>query len=129
MRLRSQIVLVAAADDDEKQVDFRREDEALTTVIEALDCESSQNLQLAASEANYTLAMGKVVAGKVFYIETDKELTVFLDGEVTGHKIGPPSNGTKAKLFLRGDFTTAPKITNNTTSVANVAYSIAGLKA
>jgi hypothetical protein len=129
MRLRSQIVLVAAADDDEKQVDFRREDEALTTVIETVDCETSQNLQLAASESNYVLPMGKVVTGKVFYLETDKELTVFLDGQVSGHKVGPPANGTKAKLFLRGDFTAAPKITNNTVSVANVAYSIAGLKA
>jgi hypothetical protein len=129
MRLRTQIVVVASADADEKQVDFRREDDALTTVIEDVDCETSQNLILAASEANYTLAMGKVSAGKAFYLETDKELTVFLDGEVTGHKVGPPANGTKAKLFLRGDFSVAPKITNNTASVANVAYSIAGLKA
>lgn len=128
MRLRHQIVVVASDDADEKQCAFSREDATLTTVIEDVDATSSQDIELAASELNYSMAMGKVVTGRFLYIETDKELIVRLDGEVTGHKIGPPANGTRAKWCHRGTFSAAPIISNNTAEVARVAFLIAGMK-
>ena len=73
--------------------------------------------------------MGKVVTGKILYVESDRELTIKLDGEATGHKIGAPTSGSKAKYFNRGDFTVAPSLTNNDgTNVANVSYVIVGAK-
>jgi len=127
--VRSQIILVAALDEDENNGQFIRENLTLTQLTETFDVECSGELELGASEADYALPMGKVVTGKLLYIETNQELTVKLDGEVSGHKIGAPTTGTKAKLFLRGDFTAAPTLTNNVTSVAAVSYFIAGSKA
>jgi len=127
--VRTRVVVVAALDADEKQCQFSREDSALTTLNETFDVEQSGELELAAAEADYALPLGKVVTGKLLYIETDKELTVKLDGEAVGHKIGAPTTGTKAKLLLRGDFTSAPLLTNNdATNVAAVSYFIAGSK-
>lgn len=129
VRVRSQLLVVASLDTDEKNCQFARDDTTLTTVTETFDLESSGEIELAASEADYALPMGKVSTGHILYIETDKELTVKLDGEATGHKIGAPATGTKAKLFLRGEFTSAPLLTNNdAANTAAVSYLIAGDK-
>jgi hypothetical protein len=129
VRVRSQLIVVVSQDADEKICEFKREDDNLTTVIETFDVEQSGNLVLNAAEANYALPMGKVVGGRILYIEADRQVTVRLDGEATGHVIGAPSTGTKAKLYLRGTFAAAPLITNNdATNIANVAYAIVGMK-
>jgi hypothetical protein len=122
------VVVVASLDADEKQCQFSRDDTTLTTVIETFDVESSQEIELAASEADYPLEKGKITTGRYLYIETDKELMIKLDGEAVGHKIGIPAAGTKAKFLLRGTFTAAPLITNNEAQVAAVSYFMAGDK-
>lgn len=127
IRVRSQILLVAALDADEKQCQFVRDDKTLNTINETFDAENSGQVVLAAAEADYALPMGKVATGKVLYIETDTELVVKLDGEVTGHSLGAPTSGTKAKLYLRSSFASAPVITNaDATNEATVNFFIAG---
>lgn len=129
VRTRTRIILVASLDDDEKQCQFSRPDASINEVIENFDVESSGEIELAASEADYALPLGKVVGGRLLYIETTGDLTIKLDGEVTGHKIGTPASGTKAKLFLRSEFSSAPTLTNNSaTAVAPVSFMIAGTK-
>lgn len=129
VRVRSQLIVVASLDDDEKQCQFSREDTTLTSVVETFDVESSGELELASAEVDYALPMAKVATGKILYIESDKELTVKLDGEVAGHKVGSPTTGTKAKLFIRSEFTAAPLLSNNdTVNVATVSFFIAGDK-
>lgn len=129
VRTRTRIILVASLDDDGNQCQFSRPDLALNEVIETFDVESSGEIELAASEADYALPLAKVTTGKVLYIETTGDLTVKLDGEATGHKLGTPAAGTKAKLFLRTEFTSAPLLTNDSsTAVAPVSFFIAGDK-
>jgi hypothetical protein len=129
VRVRSQIILVASLDDDEKQCQFKRDDTTLTSLVETFEVESSGEIELAGAEADYALPMGKVATGKILYLETDKELQVKMDGEAVGHKVGAPTTGTKAKLFLRSEFTSAPLLTNNdATNAAAVSYFIVGQK-
>lgn len=127
VRVRNQVVVVASQDTDEKSVQFERQDKTLTSVVATYDAEESGQVVLAASEANYTLPMGKVDVGALFYLETDQELVIKVNAEATGHKI-TPTTATKAKLFWHGEFTSLV-ISNNTTSEATVAYLIAGAKA
>lgn len=127
VRVRSQIVVVASLDSDEKAVHFERQDKTLTSVVATYDAEMSGEVVLAASELNYTLPMGKVVTGAILYIESDQELMIKLDGETPGHRI-TPTTATKAKLFLHTHFTAAPIISNNTATEAQIAYFIAGSK-
>ena len=128
VRVRSKIAIVASLDIDEKQCQFSRPDTSLSEVTETLDVESSGEAELAAAEADYALPMGKVVTGAVLYIETSGDLTIKLDGEAVGHKLKAAS-GAKAKMFLRGEFSSAPLLTNNSASaVAAVSYLIAGAK-
>jgi len=130
VRVRSQLIVVASSDSDEKNVGFQRNDTTLTSVIETFEVESSGEAELAASEADYALPMGKVFTGNLLYIETDKELTVKLDGEAVGHTLGAPSTGLRAKLYLRSEFTSAPLLTNvDAVNAASVSYFIAGEKA
>jgi hypothetical protein len=127
VRVRSQIVVVASLDSDEKSVDFERQDKTLTSVVATYDAEESGQVILAASEANYTLPMGKVLTGALLYIESDQELRVKLDGETPGHLLSP-TTATKAKLFIHSEFTAAPIITNLAATEAAVSYLIAGAK-
>lgn len=128
IRVRSQIVVVASQDEDEKVVHFAREDKTLTTVEATYDAEESGQVVLTAAEANYSLPMGKVSTGALLYIESDQSLTIKLDSEAVGHKI-KPTTATKAKFFLHGEFAVAPIITNLGTTEAVVSYLIAGQKA
>lgn len=129
VRIRHQVIVVAALDANEQDVSFKREDKAQTTVNATFETEQSGEPILAASEVDFVLPMGKVLTGQFLYIESQQQLSVKLDGEATGHKIGPPATGTKGKLLLCTEFTAAPKITNlDTTNEANVSYIIAGKK-
>lgn len=127
VRVRNQIVVVASLDADEKSVQFERQDKTLTSVVNTYDVENSGQIVLAASETNYTIPLGKVAHGQFLYIETDQELRIYLDGEVGGHLIRPTA-GTKGKLALHSYFSSAPIITNLSTSEANVAFFIGGSK-
>lgn len=127
IRVRTQIVVVAAQDADEKTVHFERQDKTLTSVQSTYDAEESGQLVLAASEVNYALPMGKVVTGALLYIESDQALVIRLDAEVTGHAI-VPTTATKAKFFWHGRFTAAPIITNSAAVEATVSFLIAGAK-
>ena len=129
VRIRTQIIVVASLDSDENQKQFARDASSLTTVIEEFDLEQSGELELAGGEADYTLEKGKVITGQFLYIETTGDLTIKLDGEAVGHKIGIPGSGTKAKWAIRSEFLSAPKITNDDpTNAAQVSYLIAGSK-
>lgn len=127
VRVRNQVIVVASLDADEKSVQFERQDKTLTSVVNTYDVENSGQIVLAASEANYTIPLGKVAHGNFLYIETDQELRIFLDGELTGHLIRPTA-GTKGKFMLHSYFSAAPVVSNISTSEANVAFFIAGSK-
>lgn len=129
MRVRYKVAISASLDDDEKQCHFSRPDSTLSEVIETHDLVSSGVLELAAAEADVPLPLGDVVGGRVLYVEVNGDTTIKLDGQATGHKLGAPTTGTKAKLLLRSEFTSAPLITNNGASAVTVAYMIAGTKA
>lgn len=126
VRVRSQIIVVASLDTEELQIQFKRETKNLTSQIDSFEAENSGAIVLGASEVNYSLPMGKVVGGRLLYIETDKPIRVRLDNEVTGHVVAPFGAGTKGKLFLMGQFTSPPIITNLDPLVANVAFFIGG---
>ena len=129
VRTRTRIVIVASLDDNELQCQFSRPDSTLSEVIESFDVESSGEIELAAAEADYALPLGKVATGQLLYLECAGDLTVKLDGEAVGHRLGVPAAGTSAKLFLRSEFTSAPLLTNNSaTAVTTVSYLIAGAK-
>lgn len=125
--VRQQLIVVAATDQNEKNCSFSREDKALSSQTEQFETEQSGEPVLAASEADYALPMGKVVTGKVLYIESTSQFSVKLNGGSEVITVGPPSTGTKGKLFLRGDFT-AVSVTNATAEEANLSYFIAGSK-
>lgn len=126
--VKSKIAITASIDEDRNQCQFSRPDSALSEVSEEFEVSSSGTLELAGSEVDHELKLGDVATGKLLYVEVDGDVTIKLDGEATGHKIGAPSTGTKAKLILRSEFTAAPLITNNGTTAVNVAYFIAGSK-
>jgi hypothetical protein len=128
MRVRSQLIVVASLDANERDVGFERQNETQTSLIEEFEVESSGTLVLSAAEADYALPMAKVSLGKLLYLETDQELTVKLDGEAVGHMIGAPTSGTKAKLYMRTEFSSAPLLTNNASVEAVVSFFIAGDK-
>ena len=129
VRTRTKVVVIASLDDNEQQCQFARPDSTLSEVIESFDVESSGEIELAGAEADYALPLGKVATGKLLYIETPGDLTLTLDGEAAGHKLGAPAAGTKAKLLLRTEFTSTPLLTNNNaTVVAAVSFLIAGSK-
>ena len=130
MRLRTRIVITASLDAVELNCKFSRPDTTLSEVIETFDVVSSGTVELSASEANHVLPLGDIVNGRYLYIEADGDVTIKHDGEVTGHKLGAASTGTKAKVSMRTEFTSAPSLTNNSsTAVATVAYCLAGMKA
>jgi hypothetical protein len=124
--LRSQVVLVAALDDEEKDIHFRREDATLSTINHEFAAESSDHLVMAASETGFDLAMGKVATGAFLYIETDKDLNLKFDGGAETIPIKPTGAGVKGKLLLMSSFTTAPQLDNTTSELANISYIIAG---
>lgn len=128
MRVRSQLIVVASLDANERDVGFERQNETQTSLIEEFEVESSGTLVLSAAEADYALPMAKVALGKLLYLETDQELTVKFDGEAAGHKIGAPTTGTKAKLYMRTEFASTPLLTNNASVEAVVSFFIAGDK-
>jgi hypothetical protein len=128
MRVRSQLIVVASLDANERDVGFERQNETQTSLIEEFDVESSGTLVLSAAEVDYAIPLGKVATGKLLYLETDQDLTVKLDGEAVGHKIGAPTSGTKAKLYMRTEFVNAPLLTNNASVEAVVSFFIAGDK-
>ena len=128
--IRTRAIVVASLDTDAKLVQFKREDSTIDQVTETFDLEASDTIELAASEADYALQKGKIANIQFIYIESDRALTIKLDGEVAGHKIGPPATGTKAKLLLRtSGMTAVPTLTNDDTSnAATVSYILAGSK-
>lgn len=129
VRIRTQIIVVASLDADEKRKQFERQDTTLTTVIDTFDLEQSGELELGAGETNYTLEKGKIITGQYLYVETDRELMIRFDGEATGHRLGAPAVGTKAKMCWRTSFVSPPILTNlDGTNPAQVSYLIAGTK-
>jgi hypothetical protein len=126
-RVRSQVVLVASLDTDEKQVHFERSDATLNGAIATHAAEASDHLTLAAAEADYALPLGKVVTGQYLYIETDTELGLKLDGSADEQILKPPASGVSARFSAHMEFTTAPLVTNkDATAVATMSYFIAG---
>lgn len=126
--VRQQVILSSSTDLNEQNSTYRREDKALTSQTETFETEQSGEPILAASEANYVLPMGKVVTGRVLYIESVRELTVKLNGAATGFKVGPPSTGTKGRLYLRGVITSVSVTNDDAVNEAEVSYFIAGSK-
>lgn len=130
--VRSRVVLVAALDEDEKDLQLKREDETLTTINHEFEAEESGHHVLAASETGFNVPMGKVATGELLYIETSQEITVKLDGGAEEIPIKPTGAGTKGKLLLMTSFTTAPQLDNDvvaTAAEANITVLIAGAKA
>lgn len=124
--LRSRVVVLAAMDADEKDVQFKREDETLTTINHQFEAEESGHTVLAASELAFDLPMGKVATAALLYIESDQELNLRFDGGVENIPIKPTGAGVRGKLLLMTEFTTAPQIDNAAAAVANVTFLIAG---
>jgi len=126
---RTRVVLVAALDEDEKDVQLKREDETQTTMNHEFAAEESGHIVMAASEADFSLPMGKVATAALIYVETDQALTLKFDGGSETIPITPASAGTKGKLLLFTSFTTAPQLTNTATEAANVTFMISGATA
>lgn len=124
--VRSRVVVVAAMDSDEKDVQLKREDETLTTINSEFQAEESGHVVLSASETGFNLPMGKVATGALLMIETDKELVLYFNGGAESIPVKPAAAGVKGKLLLFTEFTTAPQLDNATAEVANVTFLIAG---
>jgi len=123
-----QVKISVALEADEKNISFQRSDETTNKVTRTdLEVEESGNLMLAALTSNYPVPMGKVVTGKLLFIETDKEITVKLEGSATAIKLTPSSDSYKARFFMEGSFTVGPTISTATGITPKVAYCIAGL--
>jgi len=127
--IRHRVVVVAAMDSDEKNLQLKREDETLTTVNDELAAEESGHAVLGSGETGFSLPMGKVATGALLFIESDKELVLNFDGGAEDIPIKPTQSGVKAKLLLTSSFTTAPSLDNATSEVANVTFLIAGATA
>jgi hypothetical protein len=127
--VRTRVVVVAAMDSDEKDVQLKREDQTQTTVNHQFAAEESGHIVLGASETNFNLPMGKVATGALLFIESDQELNLRFDGGAEDIPIKPTGAGVKAKLLLTSDFTTAPQVDNTAAVVANVTFLIAGATA
>jgi len=128
VRVRYKVAIMASIDDDENQCQFSRPDSTLSEVIETHEVSASGTIELTASEVDHPLPLGDVVGGRILYVEVNGDVSIKLDGEAVGHKLGAPATGTKAKLMLRSEFTAAPLITNNGLTAIEVAYFLAGSK-
>ncbi len=131
IKVRHQLIVVASevptpANDDELIRHFVREVTSVTEVTEASFAhEESGSFEVAASGST-TLPLGSVVNGKILYIEAGGDLTVRLDGEVTGHALRAQAAGVKRKFFLSTLFTAAPILVNSGTAVVQGSFLIAG---
>jgi hypothetical protein len=120
-----QILMNISQDTDQRLVNFKRAENVTTTTIRTdLTKETSQGLIVPAGASNMALAQGALTTVKLFYLETDRELTVKFNSEVTGHLVSP-ATGMKAKIFWEGTFT-AITVSNAGTEDANVTYAVAG---
>lgn len=128
VRVRYKVAIIASIDTDENQCQFSRPDSVLSEVIETHEVSASGTIELTASEVDHALPLGDVVGGRVLYVEVAGDVTIKLDGEAVGHKLGAPATGTRAKLMLRSEFTSSPLLTNNSAVAVEVAYFIAGAK-
>lgn len=125
-RVRAQVTLVASLDTNEKQVHFERSDATLNGAVSTHEAEASDHITLAASEANYTLPLGKILTGQYIYIESDQQLGLKLDGSADEQLLTPPASGVGARFSAHLSFTTAPVISNKASAVAVVSYFMAG---
>jgi hypothetical protein len=127
MRLRALVTVVASLDDNEKQVQFERQDATLNGAISTHGAENSGQIVMAAAEAGYLLPLGKVVTGQYLYVETDRELGIKLDGSADEVILKPPASGVSARFSAHLEFTTAPELENKDGSnTATVSFLIAG---
>ena len=132
IRVRHQLIVVASEvpspdNSDEQLIHFKRELPAVTEVQDTdFDHEESGSFQVAASGGTTTIPLGSVVTGKILYIEASADLTVRLDGEVTGHDLKAKAAGVKRKLFLSTEFTSAPILVNDGTAIVTGSFLIAG---
>lgn len=129
IHLTYQIDLLASLDTDENHLLFKRSQESGNKVVRAdLEVEESGIVEMIAAETNFTLPLGKVVTGKILYIETEGDITVKLNGGSIEHSVKPVNTSHNGHLLIEGDFTTAPQVTNASASAAvRFAYFIGGM--
>ena len=133
MRAKVNIEIQVATDSDMNNLLFDRIKTSLNQLI--LDDCNAQNggqARLSASGGgtpSFTPNLGDVVTGKLLFLQADKECTVVLNGGAETHTI-KPSGAYPGQLFIHGEFTASPVVTNvNTTDVCTLTYCIVGIAA
>lgn len=124
-RVKHTLSIIASLDEDEKLIGFERTNSTVTQVTRT-DPETglAATVRVDASSGPESLPFGDVVSGQVFYLETDVEVTLTLNGAGVGITISPQA-GNKAKFFCEGAISSAT-VTNATSSDATISYMIAG---
>ena len=131
MRVKANLELQVATDTEMNNLLFERTKESLNALIRN-DC-NAQNSGVARLSASgggtpsFTPDLGDIVTGKVLFLQVDKECTVVLNGGADDTKL-TPEGAYQAQLFLHGEFTAAPVITNvHTTEVCTLTYCLVGI--
>lgn len=127
MRATLEADIIVSSDADAKNILYKETDETLNKIIrDDLTLQSSGTAILAASEANYTLPMGKVVRGRVLLIKTDKSIGVKINGAAAGITVAP-YGAYSGLLVMHGEFTSVSVTNNDTAVAATVRYCFVGL--
>lgn len=127
-RVKHNLSILASLDTTERLIEFERTNSLVTEVIRTTDeVGLNQTLYIAKNTVQQAIDFGAVVTGKLFYLETDQELAIFLNGAATGIVITPAA-GAKAKFFIEGTITSVELTNASTTDDALVSYLIAGTK-
>lgn len=117
--------ILSALTSSKKQIGFKREEDTTSkTVRSDISEEASGTIEVADATVDLSIPFAGVTTGKIMYLETDRELTVKLNGSSNAHKLSP-TTGAKAKLMWEGEFTNL-KVSNASGGTAVFTYYIAG---
>lgn len=125
-RVKHYIQLLATLDTDEKQVEFKRQDETLNTVIRSdLTKGLTQSRVIAFGATDEAISFGDIATAKFLYIESDLALTMKINGGTEVFKLEPTS-GARAKFLWEGEFTAVTFSNASADTDANITYLVAG---
>lgn len=117
--------ILSALTSSKNQIGFRRTEDVTTTTTRIdITEEMSGTIEIANAVTDQAIQLGGVTAGKILYLESDRELTFKFNGGSDALKLSP-TNAAKAKLMWEGEFT-ALTVSNASGATAVLTYFIAG---
>lgn len=121
-------LLVSESQQGTNPIVSRGGDEEKVSAQAALAEATSSLIVVAAAATDLQLPLGfGIVTGRLFYLETDQDITVKFGGTTVDRAllVKVPQSGKIARMFLDISFTSV-YVTNGGTVAANVVYAVIG---